>query len=140
MQKNCIVFLTELHSGCRVERGEGVGGEDNRHKPGRTQTCTCAAHTHARGKDITCCVLAAHLFCPIHSHLQATATATATAEDDEPQITVCTRTSDALSPSAALLSSLARHVLSAAVCQPAACCLLWPDPGPALCAVPTGHA
>lgn len=56
------------------ERSAEGGGEDNRHKPAGTQTCTCAPQTHARGKDMPC-VLAAHLFCPIHSHLQTTATA-----------------------------------------------------------------
>lgn len=113
----------ELHcfshwAAVRLHRG-GERGEDNRHKPGRTQTSTCAAHTHARGKDMPCCVLAAHLFCPIHSHLQATATA------------VCRGwwASDYYMHShkrcfVSFCSSLARHVLSAAVCLPSAFCLL----------------
>lgn len=61
------------------------------------------------------------------------------AEDDEPQITICTRTSDALSPSARLWLDMSCQLPSACL-LPSACCLLWPDPGPALCAVPTGHA
>lgn len=75
--KKCgrIALFFSLSCSQAVEREEWGGrGEDNRHKPAGTQTCTCAPQTHARGKDMPC-VLAAHLFCPIHSHLQTTATA-----------------------------------------------------------------
>lgn len=75
--KKCgrIALFFSLSCSQAVGREEWGGrGEDNRHKPAGTQTCTCAPQTHARGKDMPC-VLAAHLFCPIHSHLQTTATA-----------------------------------------------------------------
>lgn len=134
MRKNCIVFLTELQSGCGERGVEREGGKTTGiSQPGHRHAHVLLKRTHvARICHVSWQRICFARFIRICRRLRLQ-----TAMDDEPQITICTRTSDALSPSAAGLVFRSTCLVS---CRLPACCLLWPDPGPALCAVPTGHA
>lgn len=114
-----LFFSLSCSQAVEREKRRGGEGEDNRHKPARTQTCTCAPQTHARGKDMPCVSwqrICFARFIRICRRLRMQ-----TAEDDEPQITICTRTSDALSPSAAGLVFRSTCLVS---CRLPAFCLL----------------